>query len=215
MQLDRPFAVITPTVDGDVLAVLARADSAFTTRQVHRVLDQYSYSGVRRVLERLAGQGVVEMTRYGTTDAFRLNREHLAARPIIELANLRATFIDGLRAEIEQWRRPPVYAALFGSAARGEMHPASDVDLFVVRPVGVDEEDRQWLEQLGQLESRVAVWTGNDARVLEYSDESVRTLWSDEPVLESVRTDAVTLFGSPSYWRSIEHGDERRSHSPL
>lgn len=207
--------MITPTVDGDVLAVLARADSAFTTRQVHRVLDRYSYSGIRKVLERLAEQGIVEMTRYGTGDVFRLAREHLAARPIIELAKLRTTFIDRVRAEIQQWGPPPVYAALFGSVARGGMHPASDVDLFVVRPAEVDEEDRQWLDQLGQLESRVTSWTGNDARVLEYSEESVRALWSDEPVLESVRTDAVTLFGSSSYWRSIEHGDEERSSGSL
>lgn len=215
MQLDHPFAVITPTVDGDVLAVLARADSAFTTRQVHRILDRYSYSGVRKVLERLSEQGVVDTQRYGTTDVFRLNREHLAAGPIIELAGLRATVIERVQVEIKRWPLPPVYAALFGSAARGGMYPGSDIDLFVVRPSKVNAEDQQWLEQLGQLESRVTAWTGNDARVLEYSDESVRALWSDEPVLESVRTDAVVLFGSSSYWRSVEHGDEKRSDGPL
>ena len=215
MQFDHPFAVITPTVDGDVLAVLARADSAFTTRQVHRILDRYSYSGVRKVLERLSEQGVVDTQRYGTTDVFRLNREHLAAGPIIELAGLRATVIERVQVEIKRWPLPPVYAALFGSAARGGMYPGSDIDLFVVRPSKVNAEDQQWLEQLGQLESRVTAWTGNDARVLEYSDESVRALWSDEPVLESVRTDAVVLFGSSSYWRSVEHGDEKRSDGPL
>ena len=210
MQLDRPLAVITPTADGDVLMVLARADAAFTTRQVHTLADPYSYSGVRKVLERLVTQGIVRRRRYGTTDAFQLNRDHLAAGPIVELASLRATFVGRLRAEIEQWPLPPVYAALFGSAARGGMHPGSDIDLFVVRAANVGEEDPQWLDQLGQLESRAASWTGNDARVLEYSDESVRALWSDEPVLDSVRTDAVTLFGTSSYWRSIRRGNEER-----
>ncbi len=38
MQLNKPFATVTPTLDGDVLAVLASADVTFTISQVQRIL---------------------------------------------------------------------------------------------------------------------------------------------------------------------------------
>ncbi|WP_268874360.1 hypothetical protein [Tersicoccus phoenicis] len=37
MRVQTPLAVVTPTVDGDVLAVLARADSWFTVSGLHRL----------------------------------------------------------------------------------------------------------------------------------------------------------------------------------
>ena len=38
MQFNRPFATVTPTLDGDVLAVLAGHDGTFTTGQIRRVV---------------------------------------------------------------------------------------------------------------------------------------------------------------------------------
>ena len=38
MQLNHPLATITPTLDGDVLTLLAQHEAAFTTGQLHRVL---------------------------------------------------------------------------------------------------------------------------------------------------------------------------------
>ena len=42
MELSRPLSTITPTLDGDVLAVLARQNSPFITGALHRVLTRYS-----------------------------------------------------------------------------------------------------------------------------------------------------------------------------
>ncbi len=58
-----------------------------------------------------------------------LNRCHLAAEPIIAIANLRGQFITQLQDEIRSWNPPPPYAALFGSAARSAMRVDSDIDL--------------------------------------------------------------------------------------
>ena len=69
MELNRPFATVTPTLDGDVLAVLAAHDATFTTGQIHRVLNSFSEEGIRRVLSRLVLQGVVLAERVGRTYA--------------------------------------------------------------------------------------------------------------------------------------------------
>ncbi|WP_159440528.1 nucleotidyltransferase domain-containing protein [Tersicoccus phoenicis] len=75
----------------------------------------------------------------GRASLYRLNREHLAAPAIIELARLGDTLRERIAERIEGWAEQPVYAALFGSGARGEMTAASDLDLFILRSGGASE----------------------------------------------------------------------------
>lgn len=82
MQLHKPFAAVTPTLDGDVLMVLAGADVAFTISQINRMLPDVSGEGIRKVLNRLTAQGIVLHAEVGRTGTYRLNREHIAAEPI-------------------------------------------------------------------------------------------------------------------------------------
>ena len=91
MQLNRPFATVTPTLDGDVLAVLATSDVTFTITQIQRILHTASGDGIRKVLSRLTAQGVVLQDQVGRTNTCRLNAEHLAAEPILALARLTAS----------------------------------------------------------------------------------------------------------------------------
>lgn len=211
MELQRPFATITPTVDGEVLVVLARSDSAFTAGQVHRLMGTHSYSGVVKALGRLVDHGAVRSERVGIANVFALNREHLAAGAIIELAGLRAAFLDRLRGVLDSWDPAPIYAALFGSAARGDMNIHSDIDVFVVRPEGEGVIDElalgRWHDNVNLLEESVAAWTGNDARVYEVGEiELRRSLKNRDPVLESIRAEGVTLIGPLTYWTERVHG---------
>jgi predicted nucleotidyltransferase len=203
VDLARPFGAITPTVDGDVLAVLAGADAAFTGRQVHRLVGRHSESGVRKALHRLVGQGTVTADRVGQADIYSLNRDHLAAPYVVGLADLRSELLSRMADDMRSWRVRPTFAALFGSAARGDMTEESDIDLFVVRPDPVDIDDGEWRAQLDGLSQRVHRWTGNDARVFELGEEEVRTgLEQRARVLRDVRADGLTLLGSRSYLAS-------------
>lgn len=197
MELNRPLMTITPTLDGDVLAVLARHDAVFTTGQVHRILTEYSEEGIRKVLRRLSGQGVVLSERIGNAFAYRFNNEHLAARHIFELARLQETFLSRLQEYLAAWQTPPVYAAVFGSAARGRMTPASDIDLLLVRPRTA--VDVTWDDQLDDLATTVTRWLGNDARVLEFTEDEIATSGQEEPVLDDVLQEGLTVAGERSW----------------
>jgi len=200
MNLSRPLQVVTPTADGDVLYVLARADAAFTPGQVRALAGRYTTQGIRNALNRLAEQGIVRTQGTSTSVLYSLNREHLAAPHIVALAELPTTLTDRLRNLISAWAKPPVYAALFGSATRSDMRPSSDLDLFVVRPADVDEDDDVWAEQLSDLRTAATAWTGNDARVLDYAETRMpaRTGVPD-PLLTEVSAESLTLHG-PLGW---------------
>lgn len=57
--------MVTPTLDGDVLTVLARAESDYTISDLPRVIGRGSTEGIRRVLRRLVDQGIVDRQQVG------------------------------------------------------------------------------------------------------------------------------------------------------
>lgn len=195
MQLQSPLAVVTPTVDGDVLAVLARAEASFTPPQVQALLGRHSVAGVRKTLNRLVEQGIVEANRVGNAVNYHLNRDHLAAQSIVELANLRTILLDRIKEHVRAWSLPAQLVVLFGSAATGTMRTDSDIDLFVVRNDDTRDFDT-WQTQLGEIERVVSRWTGNDARVLEYSADDLDHL--NDPVVDDIRRDGIVISGDRS-----------------
>ena len=200
MQLQHPLRVITPTVDGDVLTVLAGATTSFTSGDVLRLASgSWSRSGIRKSLDRLAAQGIVDVVKVGAGYAFSLNRDHLAAPYVVGIAHLRAELLDRLSAALrEEAPGPPRWAALFGSAARAQMTLTSDIDIFVVPSDDVDPD--VWADWSAGFSSSVSRWTGNDARLLEMSTAEVaRSVTSGDPILTSVARDAVPLLGDPRW----------------
>jgi predicted nucleotidyltransferase len=88
------------------------------------------------VLARLAEQGLVAMQRLPRTDLYRVNPRHALAEPLGKLfalePKLKFEFLSLLARELKARRLPIKEARIFGSAARGTMAPASDVDLALV-----------------------------------------------------------------------------------
>lgn len=205
MRLEAPLAVITPTVDGDVLAVLSRAETAFTPPLVQSLIGRHSVEGVRRALNRLAEQGIVDTDRAGRYVMYRLNREHLAAAAIIELANLRTTLLERIREHVGAWPLPARLVMLFGSAATGRMRADSDIDVFVV---GDDlyADDDQWFDQIGELERVVSRWTGNDTRVLAYTVNELGR--PGDQVIDDITRDGIKISGDVGLLR---HRPDARS----
>jgi predicted nucleotidyltransferase len=206
VDLAHPLAVVTSTLDGDVLAALALADVSFTPGQLHRILSLHSEDGIRRVLHRLTGQGIVVSERVGHAFTYRLNRRHLAAEAIIALARLRGTLLKEIEQALAAWEPRPVYGALFGSAARGEMRADSDIDLLLIRPDTCDGE--RWDELVNGLTADITEWTGNDTRVLEFTESEVRKAGTVEPVLRDVRSHGLTVAGSSAWFaRALRRKD--------
>lgn len=195
MRLSRPFEVIAPTVDGDVLAVLGRADGPFSGRQIHRLAGRHSEAGIRKALDRLVEQGIVVRQRVGNTHLHSLNNDHLAAKAVRCIARLREAAFELMTDTLRSWRHPPALAAVFGSAARGEEAAGSDIDVLLVPPA--DAEEEAWEQAVSGFVDAISRATGNDVRVLELT---VDELWApgNEALREELQRDAILLLGNRS-----------------
>ena len=169
LLLQRPFEALAPTLDGDVLLVLARADAAFTGGDLARLLPHASPDGVRKAAQRLVQQGVVTMEQVGRAYNYRLNRQHLLADAVLCIARAADSLRDRVREHVQGWPHQPELVLLFGSAARGDMRADSDVDLLVVA-----EPRDEIHEAAAELADAVTAWTGNDARIVHLSPQEVR-----------------------------------------
>lgn len=200
MEFDRPFRVVTSAVDGDILSVLARVEHEFTIADLARQIPSRSSEGIRLAMDRLVGQGIIAVRQVGPSRAFSLNREHLAAWPIIALAELPAKFLQRLAEQIREWPEQPIYAAVFGSATRGEMRPGSDIDLLLVRS---GDSNDTWVAQVKALNRDIVSWTGNDARTLEFSRNEVAGTARSDAVIRDILRDALTVVGDRGDFRAL------------
>jgi hypothetical protein len=196
MDVARPYTAVSSTLDGEVLRVLAGTTRGLTGREVARLTGRSSHSGVLDVLNRLTEHGLVDRVELNRAFLFALNREHVAAPVVDALAGLRAELFDRIRLALDTWHIAPIHVSLFGSAARGDGDTHSDIDLFVVRPMSVSEEDPRWREQLDGLTASIVRWTGNRAAILEVSETELTRLAMDEPpIVARLRADAIVLRG--------------------
>lgn len=176
--------------------MLAGTTRPMTGREIARLMGRASHSGVLIALNRLAEHGVVEREEAGRALLFTLNREHLAAPAIDVLAHLRSELLDRLRKEVSSWEISADHVAVFGSFARGEGGPSSDIDLFVIRPRKVEREDLRWREQVDLLARQVRRWTGNPASIAEVGRSEIASLRKQKPpILSELRKDAITIAG--------------------
>jgi predicted nucleotidyltransferase len=197
LEVGRPYTVICPSLEGPVLEVLAHTTRPLTGREVARLASRGSERGVRLVLNRLVDQGLVDAREAGPSVLFVLNRDHVAGDLVAGLFELNELLIERIRQEFAQWRVAPVHASLFGSAARGDGGLDSDIDLLVIRPEEIDEDEPVWREQLQTLAEHVRAWSGNHASLHEVSRKQLRAAARrGEPIIGSLRESALTLAGA-------------------
>jgi Nucleotidyltransferase domain len=196
MDLSRPYASVAPSLDGDVLRVLASSKLALTGRQVATMAGRTSHSGVLKVLDRLVEHGLVGRVELNRAYLYSLNRDHLAAPAVEILMNMSNTLIDRMRTMSSEWNVQPTHLSMFGSAARGDGGTESDIDLFAVRTSAVDDDNEAWRQQIEDLRAGVERWTGNPTSVIEVSEVGMARLAAEgAAIIDELRHDGVLLAG--------------------
>lgn len=196
MDVSRPYSSVVPSLDGDVLRVLASSELGLTGREVATRSNRTSHSGVLKVLDRLTEQGLVEQVELNRTHLYSMNREHLAAPAVEILMSMRNSLIERMRTLSGEWSAPATHLSLFGSAARGDGDVESDIDLFAVREDSLADTDPLWIGQVEDLRTSAEQWTGNSTSFIEMSETRLGRLATEgAPILEELLRDGVLLAG--------------------
>ena len=159
-----------------------------------------SHPTVSNVVASLIVQGVVLARRAPKADGFELNRQHALVeklRPLFEWERqLLREFTAFTAGEIKK-KAPMVSAAyLFGSAVRGQMSPASDIDLAVI--VSHPAEAGPAEVALARVADAVRVRYGNRLDVTIGSspiDQLRRSGRAGHQVWASGAREGIALFG--------------------
>lgn len=198
MDVSHPITDVVPSAHGPVLAVLASTSTPLTGRAVAGLTrPRVSQPRVAAILHDLTRAGLVIRTPAGSASLFILNRDHVAAGPVQALASLRALLWDRIAKNATDWTHPPAAVIAFGSTARGDGGPDSDIDLLIIRPPDVHDDDPAWQHDLTDLAARVTAWSGNPCELLDRSQDELRTMAAaGERLLAEIRRDGRALVGS-------------------
>jgi len=106
--------------------------------------------------------------------------------------------LDELRESARKLDPAPANVTLFGSFARGDDDAASDIDVVVVHPSAISEDDAAWSESISGWEQSVRRISGNAVNRIEVSEDEVPNLMrSRRPLWQAIRQEGVVLQGRP------------------
>lgn len=202
----RSVEVVIPGVQGRILAVLAETTAELNLRTIAR-LSGVSPAQASRVLPELVALGLVERREAPPSALFALIEDNVAGRLVRALSRSRETVLEELGTMAGQMDPSPVSAVVFGSLARGEADALSDVDVVLVRPADVDEDDEPWASSSEGWRTSARRLTGNPVQVIEIGETEVaRRLRRPTALWADVLREGVVVHGS-----SLESLRGRRS----
>jgi len=201
-----PIQALVPGAQGRILAVLAGTTAELNLRTIAR-LSGVSLAQASRVMPGLVDLGIVARRDVPPAALFRLVPDHVAARPLLELARARTTVLNQLGRSAGRLAPPPASVVVYGSLARGDSRPDSDIDILVVRPRNVSDDDNRWHDDLETWRQQAQQLTGNRTGVLEVDEREVpRLLRSRRPLWADIRRDGIVVSG-----RTLDELAGRRS----
>jgi predicted nucleotidyltransferase len=129
-------ALLPRTRQAILCAVLLHAERAWYLAELARHLETHP-SSLQRELARLVAAGILVARRDGNRVYYQANVECPFLAELQGLLRKTAGLVDVLRRAIEPLDGAVRLAFVFGSTARGEERPTSDVDVFVVGDIGL------------------------------------------------------------------------------
>ncbi|MEX2154553.1 MAG: nucleotidyltransferase domain-containing protein [Gemmatimonadaceae bacterium] len=183
------------------LRVLATTSASLTQRDVARRAGTQHRSS-QLALDELVALGVVHRTQGGRDFLVRLNDSYYLSDTLRQIFRAEAqgflTLRTGLAAVVSQIQRSarPLSVVLFGSVARGDDKPGSDLDILVISAdaAGIETTLARLDTARDQLESRF----GYALRPIAYTVSDARRRWRrHEPPLPEIVRDHIAIVGAP------------------
>jgi len=202
MDLSDPISVVIPSLEGQVLRVLAHTTTPLSGSRIAELVTTGSNPGIRTALGRLVHHGTVLGRRSGPSILYTANRDHLTWPTIEHAVQAADTLLDTLqeriadlaRAHLGQPEAQRTTLALFGSVARATSTLDSDIDIVAVFPDNIDAHTTE--QFVDAVTAGVERWTGNSCNVYDVTSARLaQMITSSDPMIASWAADARTFLG--------------------
>ena len=163
MRINATLDALFPSIRAGVLsATFLQPERWWFMTELARQLG-VTPSSLQRELEALVGSGILMRRQDGRRIYYKANTESPVFPEMSGLIKKTAGMVPALKAELNRFDDRIELALLYGSVARGEEKPASDVDLMIVGSL----KQIDLLPSLRKLESRF----GREVNVTLFSSE--------------------------------------------
>lgn len=185
----------------DLLRVLIQLDTPASGREAER-LARVAHMSASKALSELAAAGVLKLTKTRGAHLYEVNRHHDLVPPLQALFDAERTRVASLREEVKEAldtldvSDKIASAVVFGSTARGDTRPDSDLDLLVLVRHTSDATAARALP--GILSERLGTRYGARPSVLVMAASAARQRYEEgDPLLQNIAREGRTLIGTP------------------
>lgn len=192
--------VLGSTTKVRILRALMPLTAPVSGHEARTLAGVRSQSGVRVALNDLTELGILEREDTRRIRLFRINRRHDLAEPLAALFRAESSRVGALRQALQDVleagavQEHTLSIILFGSNARGEARPTSDLDLLVAtRAEPADHVRDVLMDAIPEIERRF----GLRISPLLLSKERVQERYRDgDPLMQNIHADGRTLYGT-------------------
>ena len=182
-------------VDVLLFFVLHPQEETYLTRIVRatgKVLIQ-----VQRALKRLEESGLVKKILRGNKAYYQANATHSAFNDLKQVLIRTIIFSDRIESELSLIKNKIAYGFIFGSTARHTDTPTSDVDLFLIGNLT--------LEEAGHLSYPLSIELGREVNTVIYTLKDFRKKMKEQHtfITEVVQNPKIWLFGNEHEFEKI------------
>lgn len=175
--------------------LLRHPAKGFTGRELARTADVHP-SDALTTLRRLESHGLVHRRTVGRAHEWRLQRTHFLVEPLSALLAAQDGGIRRLRDLVRDHvgsDRRVVEATLFGSVARGEETPSSDIDLLIV--VRTDDDKAGVRDAVASLRKAIEATFTNPLAEVIYSEDEFDSK-RDLALVRAIEKDGVAMLAA-------------------
>lgn len=190
MDLSSPGADLLGPIRARVLSALARTTEPVSGREVARLADGLAPSSTHRELRSLVMIGLVTARPSSHATTYALNREHVLWPPLLEILTSTARVEQRIRDLVDQHVGRDASSALFGSVARGDSTPHSDIDVLIVT------EGELLVDALDTLRDDLTQFTGNTPQLVAITRDQLSSMVAaSDPLVDSWQAELRMISG--------------------
>lgn len=197
MDLSHPARDLLGENEERLLSKLATLPLGETGNRLHELAGTSSQRSTHRALARLESLGLITSEAIGASRRYRANRKHVLWDTVLDALTGAARAEQRIGTLVEEAVSGHATGALFGSFARGDAGPESDVDIVLVW-----DDDATFDAQstaIDDIEIGVRELTGNDVQLVTVSRSDLRRMAAAaDPLLDSWLKDARQLTPGPA-----------------